>query len=331
MLPQKINSKSKINLVHLSSNVEKKDKRFFVSAQKKMQEKFFNVRLFNVAGKESCPVYLSGSEDERITRFKEAMSDADWIVPIYGGTGCEDVVRYLNENDLKVLRTNHPVVNGFSDATYLLNYLYFKLGLITFHYTNVCGLFIHENSNDFFQLISGRKKKIIFYEKLYDWTTGYSPQEKIEGISIGGNISTFKDLLNVSHIKVRSWDKYILFMEDIGLDEEDFHRLIVELEEKGIFKQIKALVVGSFYGTGKNFTIAKYRKENLIFGTRLDLLEYLLEKTIIERIRQNNPLHILKINNFGHHEYKNPIILPIGAKTIIHQNKKIEFIGPFVK
>jgi hypothetical protein len=48
MLPKKINSKSKINIVHLSSSVERKDVRYFKLAQAEIKKRYVNARLFEL-------------------------------------------------------------------------------------------------------------------------------------------------------------------------------------------------------------------------------------------------------------------------------------------
>src|SRR4030042_5655510 len=134
MLPQKINNQSKVNLIYTSSPVEKEDWNDFVFALGKLKQMFPNLNFCEVQRTERDPRYLSGSEDERLKKFRQSLKEVNWLAPIYGGTGCIDIVRRLNEEDLDKLRKTRPIVNGFSDTTSLINYLYFTLKLITFHF-----------------------------------------------------------------------------------------------------------------------------------------------------------------------------------------------------
>jgi muramoyltetrapeptide carboxypeptidase LdcA involved in peptidoglycan recycling len=115
---------------------------------------------------------------------------------------------------------------------------------------------------------------------------------------------------------------------------EDLHRVIIALDQKGLFKHIKALVIGRMAEQDFKNELKKF---NFIFGRIKEeekadhVFEYLISDTIKERLAKNDPLHILKVDNLGHNVLRNPMIIPIGGKTIIHPDKKIEFIGPFVE
>jgi muramoyltetrapeptide carboxypeptidase LdcA involved in peptidoglycan recycling len=334
LLPKKLTPESAINLVHTSSPVYKSDLRVVDLNVKKLAKEFHNTKVYDVMRNELDPRYLAGSEKERLKKFRKAIKTADWLLPIYGGTGCPDIIRHLNDDDLADLRRQHPIVNGFSDTTFLINYLYFKLKLITFHYYNVSGLFLDKNSKLFFEILTGQKDSFSFLEKNYRWLSSDEPEEDIKGIAIGGNFETFRDLLDICEIKPRSWRDYILFVEDIDMDSEDLHRLIISLDQRGVFRGIRALVIGKM---DEEDYASKIKKFNLIFGKRDNhksfdhYIQYLLSETLAEREKENDPLYILKIENFGHGGPLNPIIIPIGGQVVIQPNKKIKFIGPFVE
>jgi muramoyltetrapeptide carboxypeptidase LdcA involved in peptidoglycan recycling len=127
------------------------------------------------------------------------------------------------------------------------------------------------------------------------------------------------------------WQNYILFIEDIEIDIEDLHRIIIALEARGIFSKIKAVVIGVMNeGTFES----NWSKLNVVFGKRVKvehIFEYLVRGVIETREYKKSPLYILQVDNFGHGIFKDQMIVPIGGKTIIHPNAKIEFIGPFVE
>lgn len=334
-LPKKITDKSAINLIHTSSPVGKEDLKDFKKSIAKLSKIFQNIKTFDVKRTDLDPRYLAGSAKERLSKFRQAVKGADWLASIYGGTGCEDIVRKLTNQDLAKIRKNRPVINGFSDTTFLINFIYFKLKLLAFHYSSIAGLSLLDNNQLFFDVIRGKINSFSFLEKNYEWISNDKPQNKIEGIAIGGNLSTFRDLLDISDVKIRSWKPYMLFIEEIDEDMENLHRIVSALDEKGIFQHIRALVIGKITGRmyEKDFRIT-FKKLNLIFGKYEEkpehVFEYLLSGVIKERLKRNDPLYILKVNNLGHNVTKNLMIIPIGAKTIIHPDKKIEFQGPFV-
>lgn len=334
ILPKKITPESKINFVHTSSPVAKGNVKYFTKFVEALKVNYPNFEIFDVERKSLDPRYLAASENERLRKFRRAIKKVDWLAPIYGGSGCADIIRYLDDDDLGYLRRNRPVVNGFSDATFLLNYLHFKLKLNSFLYSNACGIGLYKNSKQFFDIITGKVNKYNYLRKGFYWLNpNEGIREKIEGIAIGGNLSTFRELLDICNIRPRSWEDYILFIEDVDVDMEDLHRIIIALDERNIFMHIKALVIGRM--DEKGFSQA-WEKFNSIFGHKQKnqndhVFEYLISDIIEERIEERDPLYILKVDNLGHGVENEPMIIPIGAKTIIYPSGEVEFVGPFVE
>jgi len=156
LLPKKLTPESQINLVHTSSPVGRGDLHAFESAVRRLTKTYPRTRVFEVERRELDPRYLAGSERERLKQFRAAANTADWLLPVYGGTGCGDIVRHLSEDDLKAIKNRAPIVNGFSDTTFLINHLYFEIDLLTFHYSKAGGVFSHDNSRLFFDVLEGR-------------------------------------------------------------------------------------------------------------------------------------------------------------------------------
>lgn len=335
MLPKKVTSATQVNLVHTSSPVGRGDLQTFESAVRRLSKLFPKTKVYEVERHVLDPRYLAASERERLKKFRLAIRSADWLAPIYGGTGCADIIRHLTEEDLKAIRERAPVVNGFSDTTFLLNYLFFKLGLRTFHYTNACGLFQNKNSQLFLDLVQGAVPSFVSPGGRHHWLSEDVRDKRIEGLAIGGNISTFRDLLDIGDIKPESWRPFILFAEDIDVDAEDLHRIVIALDGRKIFRSIRALVVGKM--DEKDYAAAG-RRFNFIFGRQpkkepsdRHFIEYLISETIEYRKKIGDPLHVIKVDNLGHNVADWPMILPIGAKTVIHPDGRIEFLGPFVE
>ncbi|HRY36798.1 MAG TPA: LD-carboxypeptidase [Candidatus Magasanikbacteria bacterium] len=334
LYPKKLTKLSQISLVHTSSPVERKDLGDFKKAIEKIQKDYPMTKFFDVERNSLDPRYLSASGLERLRKLRKALKKVDWLLPVYGGTGCADIVRKLSPEDLSRIKKRRPIVSGFSDSTFLINYLYFKLKLLTFSYANACGLYDHDNNKLFFDIISGTQRNFSFKEESYKWI-GHAgaPEKPIEGFCIGGNFSTFRDMLDIGEINPRSWEDYILFIEELDMDLEDLHRIVISLDQRGVFRHIKALVIGKM---NEKKLSGDYRRFNSIFNREpeekfTNVFEYLISDVLKKRMADNDPLYILKVENFGHGLNKNTMILPIGGKTVIHPDKKIEFVGPFVE
>lgn len=345
LLPKKLVPESQVNIVHTSSPVGRGDLSAFESAVRRLSKTYPKTKVYDVERHELDPRYLAGSERERLKQFRAASKNADWLLPAYGGTGCGDIIRHVSEDDLKTIKTQAPVVNGFSDTTFLINHLYFEIDLLTFHYANAGGIYACDNQQLFFDVVEGRRNSFSFNEPGTRWITP-PPAQKIEGTAIGGNLETFRDLLDICHYGTASWKPFILFMEDVDLDAEDFHRIFISLDSRRIFRHIRAIVVGrmddrelasaekkfdQIFGASKPPIPATEGTQELTTEWAAQFIRYQLSEVIEDRQKNNDPLHILTVKNFGHGVSKNPLLIPIGGKTAIHPDGTIEFTGPFVK
>jgi len=337
--PRKLTSQSLINLVYTSSLVYPDEVRDVSRNIKRLQREFPNTHLLEPKREGFHLAYLAGSEKERLRTLRRAIKDGDWILPVSGGTGCVDVLRYLNETDLDIIERRRPIVSGFSDSTALANFIYFKTRLKTFVQQNVDGLYDSVYAEKFFSVLKGQESSVTFTDETAHWLTHVKPEQPIEGIAIGGNFSTFRDLLDVCEIRPRSWEPYVLFIEELDVDIEDLHRIIIALDARGIFRHVVALVIGRM--KDRHYT---QNLQRLLFGKPpakqsedlgiKNVFEYLISDVITDRIKEHDPLYILKINNFGHFgnqmNTKN-MFIPIGARTRIYPDGRIEFLGPFVE
>lgn len=331
ILPKKLTAESAVQVVHVSSRVEKRDLSAFESSFKKLQAMYPKAKEFTVSCDGTFPWYLAGSAQERVRRFREALVGMDWLCPAYGGTGCMDVVRMLGNEDLKQFIVQRPVVSGFSDATYLLNYLYFKTGLRTFHYTNAAGLFSGDSSDRFFKMLSGEIDALSFVDARSRWLSAV-PKIPVAGIAIGGNLTTFRDLLDISSIQPETWHPYVLFIEDLDVDAEVFHRIIASLDARGVFKQIRGLVIGRVNEPHRSLFVRIAESfRGIPRGEPWAYIEHILEETLSARRDAGDPLPILKVENFGHGVDENLMIVPIGSEVVLKANGDVEFTGPFVE
>jgi muramoyltetrapeptide carboxypeptidase len=80
--------------------------------------------------------YLAGTDADRADDINAAFADqqVDAVFALRGGWGASRILPYL---DFALIRDNPKVFLGYSDITSLLNAIYAKTGLITFHGPNV--------------------------------------------------------------------------------------------------------------------------------------------------------------------------------------------------
>lgn len=330
ILPRKFTSDGAIHLVHLSSPVEASDRRHFAGALAHLRAMAARAEVFGVETVPDDPWYLAGSAESRLQRFRDAIPGADWLCPVYGGTGCADVVRRLNETDIKAIAAGRPVITGFSDTTFLINYAYFRAGLRTFHAANGAGLGPDGSTTTLLAVLRGERQRLAYREQGSAWIAS-PPEETLEGIAIGGNLTTFRDLLDVTEAGPEDWSPYVLFIEDLGVDVEDVHRMLVSLDARGVFDGIRGLVVGRIDEPWCE-RVRRFMKGPPGTWRRrpVDLLTSVLRETLAARERRGDPLSILRVDRFGHGVESGSMMVPIGARATLSPDRTIEFIGPFV-
>ena len=187
--------------------------------------------------------YLAGKDEIRAKEFMQFIADksVNGIVTMRGGWGCQ---RILDQLDYSVITANPKVIMGFSDITSLINAIYTKTGIVTYH--GPCG---YSSWGDFTldevtrAVVDGKPFKMSnpldYREDLKTWVSG-----KAEGELIGGNLTVLVAMIGTAYEP--KWSGKILFLEEIGEEPYRVDRMLWQLKQRGTFDRIKGLVLGSF-------------------------------------------------------------------------------------
>lgn len=192
--------------------------------------------------------YLAGKDKDRAADVNEMFSDkaVQGIIAIHGGWGCARILPYL---DYDLIKKNPKVLMGYSDITALLNAIYTKTGLVTFH-----GPVASSTWNSF--TVDSFKKVLIDAEKAEfknptKITTGLvQTQDRIQTISsgiangelVGGNLTVLSAMVGSSYLP--NFKGKILFLEDIGESIYRIDRMLTHLKLAGILEQISGFIWG---------------------------------------------------------------------------------------
>jgi muramoyltetrapeptide carboxypeptidase len=131
---------------------------------------------------------------------------------------------------------------GFSDITCLLNAIYAKTGLVTFH-----GPVGNSSWGEF----SMKYVKSVLMEADETVFSPYDPQKdapvvitpgKTRGILVGGNMAVLTGMLGSAYLP--AWENKILFLEETAEEPYRLDRMIVQLKLNGVLEKIGGFVFG---------------------------------------------------------------------------------------
>jgi muramoyltetrapeptide carboxypeptidase len=190
--------------------------------------------------------YLSGSDSVRAMDVNKMFvrKDIDIIICQNGGYGTP---RIVDKIDYKLIEENKKIFSGFSDVSLLLNTIYMKTGLITYHGPMVSVDFSTNRqqifTKSFFQLIHN-EEIIINDNGEYDITV--INEGNCEGILVGGNLSLLC-VFAVMEIGDFFNDK-ILLIEELRESNYRIDRMLQTLRLKGVFDNLKGIIIGGITG-----------------------------------------------------------------------------------
>jgi muramoyltetrapeptide carboxypeptidase len=187
--------------------------------------------------------YLSGSDEERANEFNDFVSNPliKAILFVKGGWGCG---RVLDKIDYQQLKKNPKIILGFSDMTSLLNAIYHKTGLITFHGPIGNSSWEKFSLNSFQDIVcrggdSFQKPELPQLQLFSAWQNG-----KATGELIGGNLTVFCSLLGTPYWP--SCAGKILFLEDTHEEPYRIDRMLNSLRLAGVFNEVSGIIFGQF-------------------------------------------------------------------------------------
>lgn len=192
----------------------------------------------------------SSTIQSRVEDLHEAFLDKNVkaILTCIGGFNVNQILEYI---DYSIIKNNPKILCGYSDITALLNAVYTKTGLVTYHGTHFCSFGFGDNieyTSQYFEecLMKSDKYSITPSEQANNY---HIIQEGCsEGEIIGGNLCTL-NLLQGTEFMPDLNDK-ILFLEDDNIMGEyfvfEFERNLQSLIQSTGFNRLKGIVFGRF-------------------------------------------------------------------------------------
>ena len=295
IIPKKLQKGDKIGIVSPSNPVTEIWEIQLESGIRVLKEDFgLDVLLAPNALKNTLG--YSATPEEKAEDINAMLADKSIkaIVCSQGGANANSVLPFL---DYDLIRSNPKIFLGISDITVLLNAIYHKTGLVTFHGNDVMWGFgrkheLYDEDEFRIRLMEGRTEII---NKNSEWKC--IRKGKTEGTLIGGNLNCMNKLIGTEFMPC--FEGNILFLEDFGEegDSAEVHCLLYHLKQIGVFEQISGLWLGHY----KNKLDVQFE------DIALDVLK-------------SYDFPILKCDDFGHNCPNTT--LPVGAKVRLDADRQ---------
>lgn len=311
--PKKLQKGDTVSIISPSGSVPDELKDRFNQGVKFLESLGLKVKIGKNALKRFY--YSGGTVIERLSDIHDAFSDKE-VKAIIMSIGGASANHLLDGLDFDLIKDNPKIFCGISDGTTLLNPIFTKSGLITYHGSDLIFTFGLPMS----PIVRENLKKTLFdgsvgqLQQNPDWK-GLSELNKNEkykgwccirdgkasGKLLGGNIYCLLSLENTD-FRPR-YEGSILFLEAYRVSVEDLHQAFVHLRQAKVFEKINGLILGHFYGS--HMEDQKQDRE---------ISEVIMEVT------KGYSFPILEIGELGHNVEN--YIFPIGCTATIDAEKK---------
>ncbi len=248
MIPQKLNYGDEIRIIAPSSSLTRVRSDIFESALAFLQEQGFNV-TFSKNCRETN-IFQSSSVRSRVDDIHEAFADKNVkaVMACIGGFNANEILPYL---DYELIKSNPKILCGYSDITALLNAVYAKTGLVTYHAPHLAALgFLNEREYTQKYFSECMMSDSSFAVTPSEAAQGYTVIQKgrCEGEIIGGNLCTLNLLQGTPYMP--DIKNKVLFLEDDNIMGDyfvcEFDRNLQSLLQISGADTIRGIVFGRF-------------------------------------------------------------------------------------
>lgn len=298
MIPPKLKKGDTIGLIAPSSPIQKEDLEIVNNSILLMESAGFSVKFAPNALKNTLGYGATAKEkaEDINAMFRDPQIKA--IFCVSGGFNANTTFDYLDYDTIGY----HPkIVCGFSDSTSLLNAIYAKTGLVTFHGPTFKSLTSWQTEYGFQEVMKRFYEGALSLGQAEDEYKVIKPG-KASGILVGGNLSLVAEMASGKYA-IDFTDK-ILFLEELFVESPPalVSNHLYHLKQNDVFNKIKGIWLGNYDGATS------------------------IEQILLDTLEGEYAFPIIKSNNFGHIDKKT--VIPIGILTKIDTSSetKIELL-----
>ena len=276
-----LNSGDTVGIIACSNGIDRNMEETLKALEEKLKELNLNIIYSKTLYKKFS--VFNGSAKERADELMKLFLNPNVkaIFDISGGDLANGVLSYL---DFDKIKANPKAFFGYSDLSVLLNGIYTKTSMKTYHY-QLRNLVSEYGSK---QLLDFKNSLFKGNKDLFNFHYNFIQQNSMEGVLVGGNIRCLLKLAGTSYMP--NFSDKILFLESLSGDVAKMTTFLTQYNQLGIFKEIKGLLLGSF--------------------TEMENKNY--SPSIIELVKNivNDPnLPIAKTNEIGHSPNSKALII----------------------
>lgn len=294
MIPERLKKGDTIGLIAPSSPVEKDDLEIINQSILLLESEGFNIKFApNAFNNELGYGAKAKTKAEDINMLFQD-EDVKAIFCISGGFNSNTTFEYLDYDRIKY---QPKIICGFSDSTSLLNVIYQRTGLVTFHGPTFKALTSWQTSYGYEEVMKRLVEGALSLGKADDEYVTVQ-EGKAQGILVGGNLSLVNEMV-AGNYAIDFTDK-ILFLEELFLETPPalVSNYFYHMRQNGVFDKIKGIWLGNYDGSIS------------------------IEQILLDSLEGEYHFPIIKSNNFGHIDKKT--VIPIGTMAKIDTNKKVK-------
>ena len=252
--------------------------------------------------------YMAGTGRERAEDINKMFADPkiDAIICAGGGVSANRVVPYL---DFDLIAKNPKIFMGISNPAILLNAIFSKTGLVTFHGPTIIWDFgsekgLNQYTKEYLlRSLTDDTNAIGRITPSYEWKIFKDGKGK--GRLMGGHLTTIQSVLGTVYSP--DWENSIFFWEEVNKEPHIIDAMLTHFKLAGVFDKISGMIIGELV----NCEEKKYP-------------EALKIEEIIEDICGDYDFPILYGVKLGHTVEK--ITIPIGVMATLElHNGEINF------
>ena len=194
--------------------------------------------------------YLAGNDEHRAADINNAFADKEVkaIFCLRGGWGAARLLPFV---DFEVIADNPKIFMGYSDITTLLNAIYARTGLVTFHGPNGGSPWHDFSVTKMRQILFDADTITMNPHPKKDGTLTYRSNRiqtivpgTTKGPLVGGNLTLVTNLLGTPYFP--NVDGHLLLLEEIGEYVYRCDRMLTQLGNAGVLDRVAGVVLGSF-------------------------------------------------------------------------------------